>query len=221
MLDAVRDNATPKQARSISLRLRLLALAALTIAATLTVAGFSFSLIFEDHIERLIEQDLETRWRELAGAFVLDPAGRPEVAEVLTDPRYNLPRQRRLLARRGRQSNMVLALALVVGPGPGADRERSMSRRPARRSSSAGPTTPASMSWSAKSGSTAPRSRMSFGSRWRWTPSRRTACAQSFSRNVEVALGVIGLVLFGGAWLQASVGLLPLKRLARRIGESA
>ena len=36
---------------------------------------------------------------------------------------------------------------------------------------------------------------------------------QSFSRNVEVALGVIGLVLFGGAWLQASVGLLPLKRL--------
>ena len=83
--------------------MRLLALAALTIAATLTVAGFSFSLIFEDHIERLIEQDLETRWRELAGAFVLDPAGRPEVAEVLTDPRYNLPDSGAYSARRGRQ----------------------------------------------------------------------------------------------------------------------
>ena len=47
--------------RPTSLRLRLLALAALSIAVTSTVAGLSFGYIFEDHVERLMEQELEVR----------------------------------------------------------------------------------------------------------------------------------------------------------------
>ena len=89
--ETVREDAAPRTARPISLRLRLLALAALSIAATLTVAGLSFSYIFEDHVERLMEQDLETRWRELAGAVALGEDRKPILTHDLTDPRYQLP----------------------------------------------------------------------------------------------------------------------------------
>jgi signal transduction histidine kinase len=39
------------------------------------------------------------------------------------------------------------------------------------------------------------------------------ALRRSFVTDVAIALGLIGLVLFAGAWLQASVGLSPLRRL--------
>ena len=81
----------PAERRPTALRRRLLARAALSIAATLTVAGLSFGYIFEDHIERLMEQELEVRWRELAGAVALGDDHKPMLVHDLTDPRYQLP----------------------------------------------------------------------------------------------------------------------------------
>jgi hypothetical protein len=67
-----------------SLRLRLLLLAALSIGTTLTVAGLSLVLIFERHMERRVEQELEIRWLELASGFALDQDGKPELNRVLS-----------------------------------------------------------------------------------------------------------------------------------------
>ena len=46
------------------------------------------------------------------------------------------------------------------------------------------------------------------------------ALRRSFVKDVAFALGLIGLVLFGGAWLQASVGLWPLRRLRDELAQS-
>ena len=47
----------------------------------------------------------------------------------------------------------------------------------------------------------------------RSTPRPPTHCGARLSSMSAFALGLIGLVLFAGAWLQASVGLSPLRRL--------
>jgi len=47
--------------------------------------------MFENHIERLLEDDLQTRLVELAGSLALDADGRPLVAAEPTDPRYQRP----------------------------------------------------------------------------------------------------------------------------------
>src|SRR5690606_35010767 len=77
--------------RRPSIRLRLIIVAALSIVATLAVAGVSLVSVFERQILRRVEQELETRWTELAAAFVLDAEGRPALERELTDPRYHQP----------------------------------------------------------------------------------------------------------------------------------
>ena len=209
--ETVREDAAPRTARPISLRLRLLALAALSIAATLTVAGLSFSHIFEDHVERLMEQDLETRWRELAGSFGLDADGRPAISQELTDPRYRLPASG--------------AYWRVAEGGDVALRSRSLWDQDLEPTQSVhfSPTGKA-IEQRGPNGSTvyvmdrevrldgegAPRV---FHLAVALDTAPIDALRQSFVKDVEFALGLIGLVLFSGAWLQASVGLRPLRRL--------
>jgi len=54
-----------------SLRLRLLLLAAVTLVAALMVAGASLVFIFERHLERRIEQELQVRLAELEAAVAV------------------------------------------------------------------------------------------------------------------------------------------------------
>ncbi len=205
------EDAAPRAPRSISLRLRLLALAALSIAATLTVAGLSFSYIFEDHVERLMEQDLETRWRELAGAFALDADGSPIVTQELTDPRYRLPASG--------------AYWRVAESDHVALRSRSLWDQDLEPTQSAhfsptgeaieqrGPNGSAVYTMEREVtlvGEGAPRV---FRLAVALDTAPLDALRRSFVKEMEFALGLIGLVLFAGAWLQASVGLRPLSRL--------
>ena len=74
-----------------SIRTRLLLLAAISIAATLAAVGVILVLIFEAHLERRVEQELEAKWTELAAAFELDGAGKPALNRLLSDPRYEAP----------------------------------------------------------------------------------------------------------------------------------
>ena len=205
------EDAAPRAPRSISLRLRLLALAALSIAATLTVAGLSFSYIFEDHVERLMEQDLETRWRELAGVFRSRRRRQTAITQELTDPRYGLPAsgsywrvaeggQVALRSRSLWDQDLEPTQSEHFSPTGTAIEQRGpngstvyMMEREVRLG-----------------GEDAPRV-------FRLAVALDTAplndLRQSFVKDVEFALGLIGLVLFSGAWLQASVGLRPLRRL--------
>jgi signal transduction histidine kinase len=199
--------------RPTSLRLRLLALAALSIAATLTVAGLSFGYIFEDHVERLVEQELEVRWRELAGAVALGADHQPTLTHDLTDPRYQLPgsgaywriaegdtvwmRSRSLWDEDlGPTETVHLSPTgkAIERRGPNDSTVYMMEREV--RFDGDGDATPRVFRL-AVALDTAPTE----------------ALRRSFVTDVAIALGLIGLVLFAGAWLQASVGLSPLRRL--------
>jgi len=197
--------------RPTSLRLRLLALAALSIAATLTVAGLSFGYIFEDHIERLMEQELEVRWRELAGAVALGEDRRPALTHDLTDPRYQLPASGAYWRVAEGETVWMRSRSLWdedLGPTPTVHLSptgQAIERR--------GPndTTVYMMEREVRfDAEGAPRV---FRLAVALSTAPIDALRRSFVTDVCIALALIGLVLFAGAWLQASVGLSPLRRL--------
>jgi signal transduction histidine kinase len=74
-----------------SIRLRVLAVAVASIVVTIAVAGASLVFFFERQVLRYVEQNLDLHWTELATAFGVDPDGKPELTQRLTDPRYQQP----------------------------------------------------------------------------------------------------------------------------------
>lgn len=74
-----------------SLRLRLLAGAALSIAAALVLAGFGLAFLFERHVERRVDAELETYLHQIAGNVAFGPAGDILLAPAPADPRFDQP----------------------------------------------------------------------------------------------------------------------------------
>lgn len=74
-----------------SLRLRLLLAAALAITLALILAGFVLVALFDRHVERRIDAELETYLRQLAGSVTFDADGTVRTARPLADPRFNEP----------------------------------------------------------------------------------------------------------------------------------
>jgi signal transduction histidine kinase len=76
--------------RAGSIRLRLLAAAAVAIAAALVVAEIGLTYLFERHIERAVDADLAARLRKLIAAIGLAD-GTVTVAAQSGDPRFDQP----------------------------------------------------------------------------------------------------------------------------------
>ena len=74
-----------------SLRTRFTIAAACSIAIVLAIVWLLLSLLYENHIERLVEKELETRLLEIAGSIALDDNDRPYMQVEPTDPRYQRP----------------------------------------------------------------------------------------------------------------------------------
>ena len=157
-----------------------------------------------------MEQELEVRWRELAGAFALGEDRRPQITHDLTDPRYGLP---------------ASGAYWRVAEGDTALRSRSLWDQDFEPTQSdhfsptgqaierRGPndSTVYMMEREVRfDGEDAPRA---FRLAVAFDTAPLDDLRHSFVNDVEFALGLIGLVLFSGAWLQASVGLWPLRRL--------
>ena len=197
--------------RSSSLRLRLMMLAALSIAVTLTIAGLSLAYIFENHVERLIEQDLEVRWLELADAFALDADHAPILTKGLTDPRYQLPASgaywrvtengiTRLRSRSLWDQDIAPAKFVHLSPTGKAVEQRGPN----------GSTLYMMEREVTLDGGREPRI---FRLAVALDTVAVSALRRSFTTQVAQALALIGVVLFLGAWVQASFGLRPLKLL--------
>lgn len=78
--------------RTRSLRLRLFLAGALAIAAALVLAGLGLVLLFEHHLERTMDDDIETYVRQLVSGLEIDRAtGRLRVTKSAADPRFELP----------------------------------------------------------------------------------------------------------------------------------
>lgn len=75
-----------------SLRWRLLFAAAAAILVALGVAWFFMTLLFERHLERRLQIEMERDGQRLAAVLALDPAGRPTLAaDPLSDLRFQAP----------------------------------------------------------------------------------------------------------------------------------
>lgn len=74
-----------------SLRVRLLVAAAFTISAALVVAGFGLVTLFEHHVERRLDLQLETYLTELTGRIEPDGEGGIKLTRELADPRFDEP----------------------------------------------------------------------------------------------------------------------------------
>ncbi len=73
-----------------SLRFRFLLIAALTFALALGLAGVGLATLFERHVERRIDGELETFIRQLAAGLQVEAGGAVTVARRLADPRFGL-----------------------------------------------------------------------------------------------------------------------------------
>lgn len=74
-----------------SLRLRLLAFAALASGLALALSWVGLSLLFERHAERQVGADLERTGQILAAAVRTDSTGRPVLSSTPVEPRFTRP----------------------------------------------------------------------------------------------------------------------------------
>jgi signal transduction histidine kinase len=74
-----------------SLRYRLLTAAAVTILLALLLSAFSLVRLFELHLERRVNDELDTYLSQLIGRIVLDPQGRVRVRGEFANPQFDVP----------------------------------------------------------------------------------------------------------------------------------
>jgi signal transduction histidine kinase len=73
------------------LRVRFTLAAALTVICVLAIVWGLLNVVFENHIERLLEDDLRSRLLEIASVLTIDESGRPALENEPSDPRYQRP----------------------------------------------------------------------------------------------------------------------------------
>ena len=74
-----------------SLKLRLLLLGAITISAALLAAGLGIVGLFERHVERRAEAELDTYIRQISAGITFDAKGEAIFNHPLADPRFETP----------------------------------------------------------------------------------------------------------------------------------
>ncbi len=74
-----------------SLRLRLLIAATVSVVAALALAGAGLTFLFEQHVVRRLEAELETHLRQLAAGVEITPAGALALSREPPDPRFHEP----------------------------------------------------------------------------------------------------------------------------------
>ena len=77
--------------KSGSLRWRLAIGGATAIIAALVLAGIGLNALFERHVMRSLERDLEIHLRQVLSAVELTPSGAPQLVREPSDPRFSEP----------------------------------------------------------------------------------------------------------------------------------
>ena len=199
----------PQTLRLKSLRARLTLAAVFTVASVLAIVWLLLGAIFENHIERLLEDDLQSRLLELAGSLTLDEQSHPTLASEPADPRYQRPAGGAYWRVDEDGKTVLRSISLW-----------DFDIRPSKRVHLS-PTGVATEE-RGPNGSTVYLAEREVVLDGRDGPHTiRIAVAldtsnverlrRSFERQVVVALGVIGVVLSLGTWIQSSFGLRPLK----------
>jgi len=198
-----------------SLRVRLLAGAAVWIAVALAVAGLVLSGLFQDHVRRRFESELTTHLDQLAAMLERDAEGRPALHQPLSDPRFQRPLSG-LYWQVGTapaielRSRSLWDAALALVPDVLADGEL-------HRHAAAGPAgqTLTVVERSVLLPDAVEPLRIAVGG----DQAELVAVTRAFETTLAASLGVLALALIAAAVVQVEVGLQPLARLRDALGE--
>lgn len=192
-----------------SISQRILVLAAIWITALTLIGGFALDRIVSGTIERNFDQQLGEALPAMIAAAELDPFGEVRFNRSPVDPRFNEPYsglywQVSALGRPPFRSRSLWDRELILDIGrscldPCLSRSTTFSNEPLR---------------------IIERDGIIPGSEviWRFAVAQSTqqldAQLRDVKRTLWLSLGVLAAGLFGLALLQASVGLLPLRRIS-------
>jgi signal transduction histidine kinase len=195
-----------------SLRWRLLAGAGIAIFLALLVSWMLMMLLFQRHLERRLATELQSEATQIVAGLTVDSQGRPSVADPPSDPRFQTPASglywqvstRGLLVRSPSLWDQALPQVAApsnewesrVGHGPFQGRLAFLERqiRPAAHGA-------AVLVQVAQDASVL------------------RAAGREFGRELAIFLTLLWLVLSAAAWAQVSLGLRPLTRLRRDVGD--
>ncbi len=195
--------------RTLSLRIRLLVIAAITIAATLAVAGASLVLVFERHLERRVDKELGVRLVEMLAAFSLDSDGRPTI-RPLADPLYNRPLSG-VYWQVVEDGEPVLRSRSLWDTALPTTTSGTLATEATERTGTNGETLYVLERNVTIVGGAKPRV---FLLTVAVDHGELSVLRDEFSSDVGLVLGVIAIALMIGAWLQSGFGLRPLQTLS-------
>ena len=196
-----------------SLRLRLLAAAAISIALALFVAGFAIVRIFQSEVESRVMRELQNHLLQLAGAIEVADDGTAAVARDLADPRFAKPYG----GLYWQVKNETVAQDMLVSKSLW-DASLATPKNAAQRGVIDGPEEEPliylSRSITVDDGGKPVELLLTAATH----QSEVTASVDSFRRPLIWSLTLIGLSLMAAAWIQVTVGLSPLKALQSALG---
>lgn len=195
-----------------SVRGRLALVSAIVIALVLTSAGMALVLLFESYIERRVAQELHSRLLDLSGAFDLDDRGQPILTSAPSDPRYRNPYSGAYWYVREGQKILWRSRSLWdsdIAPPDTISDHVIRTVGPDRRAIYL-------LEKNVKFGEgTAERT---FVLGVAIDQAEVQALSSSFGSEIAAILGLIGVLLFAGAWMQARYGVQPLLAIRQQLG---
>lgn len=192
-----------------SLRLRLFVAAAISIALALSLTGLAIIRLFEAQVRERVLTSLENDLLQLAGSIQVEADGRLSVSQQPADPRYQEP-----------FGGRYWRIDLIPPPGQAAPeplRSRSLWDADLDPADPAGP-----------EGEPLLIARRNLSIERNGNAQQLDMLAAAHEDEVQrpmlelrdqlaVSLGIIGVVLAIGAWIQVMVGLRPLEHLRGRV----
>ncbi|MGI9425380.1 MAG: histidine kinase dimerization/phospho-acceptor domain-containing protein, partial [Hyphomicrobiaceae bacterium] len=200
-----------------SLRWRLMVAAACSIVAALALSGFVLMLLFERHVVRRVEHELQSYTKQLAASITIDGQSRPELATELSDPRFEQPYSglywqvaeggKVVLRSRSLWDQSLRISGSAQGKSTGYRREES------------GPAGESLIVFQRDIFMAAGQSEraltLTAALDWSEVASART----DFLQDLAIALSLLAVFLLGASWLQIRVGLGPLSTIRSRIND--
>jgi signal transduction histidine kinase len=228
-----------------SLRIRLLAAAAIVVSLVLVLAGFALVVVFERNVIRAIDIELDAYIDQLASILVRDESGDVTIENELADPRFRQPYGGRywqvssdkgVLLRSRSLWDTLLQIDEVPAPGAGVRRQElaGPDRQvlyAAIRSVILEQPGPQEERPGQEQIQPGPQGGRPGAEEERYVLVAAMDRAEvdninaKFGGDIVPALGVFAVLLIGAAWVQVSVGLAPLEKIrtgleAVRLGES-
>jgi signal transduction histidine kinase len=195
-----------------SLRLRLLAGAAVAIFAALAVAWVAMTLLFQRHLELRVEQELRRDALQLIAGLTVDPPGMIALQQLPTDPRFARPAGglywQISAGEQSERSRSLWDQALPPSPQPDASEWRTrrvdgpfgrrlfVLERLIQPAGSAGNNVLVQLALD---------------------ENELADARNDFSLTLGLFLLLLWIVLSGAAWVQVQMGLQPLKQLRHEL----